>query len=48
VIVQLKEVGFEGFLIGEYFMKADEPHKECADFIERINQMEATLKHGIA
>lgn len=47
-IVQLKEVGFEGFLIGEYFMQADEPHKECADFIERINQMESTLKHGIA
>ncbi len=48
VIVQLKEVGFQGFLIGEYFMKADEPHKRCQTFIERINEMELTLKTGIA
>ena len=48
VILQLKEVGFQGFLIGEYFMKADEPHKRCEEFIERINSMEETLKNGIA
>lgn len=30
---QLKEAGFQGFLIGEHFMKQDEPHKACADFI---------------
>lgn len=48
VIVQLKQVGFEGFLVGEYFMMDDEPHKKCQDFIERVNDMEATLKFGIA
>ena len=48
VIVKLKEVGFQGFLIGEYFMKADEPHKRCKEFVERIEEMEATLKSGIA
>jgi len=48
VIVKLKEVGFQGFLIGEYFMKADEPHKRCANFITRIQEMEETLKNGIA
>jgi indole-3-glycerol phosphate synthase len=48
VIVQLKKVGFEGFLIGEYFMKDDEPHKKCQEFIDRVNDMEATLKYGIA
>ena len=47
-IVRLKEVGFEGFLIGEYFMANDVPQLACADFIERIQQMEDTLKHGIA
>lgn len=47
-IVRLREEGFRGFLIGEYFMKADEPHKRCQEFIERIEEMEATLKTGIA
>ncbi|GAB5554492.1 MAG: indole-3-glycerol phosphate synthase TrpC [Saprospiraceae bacterium] len=47
-IIQLKEVGFQGFLIGEYFMQADEPHRRCQEFIARVNDMEMTYKHGIA
>lgn len=32
----MKEEGFEGFLIGEYFMKHAEPHKACENFIREI------------
>ncbi len=42
-IIELKSVGFQGFLIGEYFMQADEPHKQCLDFIRRINKLEQEL-----
>ncbi len=35
-ISQLKEVGFNGFLIGETFMKTDNPGKACAKFIEQL------------
>ena len=35
-IVQLKEVGFQGFLIGEYFMKDENPGQKCQNFIESI------------
>jgi indole-3-glycerol phosphate synthase len=47
-IIQLKQVGFQGFLIGEYFMQADEPHRRCQEFIARVQDMEATYKTGIA
>jgi indole-3-glycerol phosphate synthase len=33
---QLKEAGFQGFLIGEHFMKHAEPHRACKDFIEKL------------
>ena len=35
-ILQLKSVGFQGFLIGEAFMKTQQPSKTCADFIEKL------------
>ena len=35
-ISQLKVVGFKGFLIGETFMKTDDPGKACAEFIEEL------------
>lgn len=34
----LKAQGFDGFLIGENFMKTENPGQSCADFIEKINK----------
>ena len=35
-IAQLKAVGFKGFLIGETFMKTEDPGKACAEFIANL------------
>lgn len=35
-IIELKEVGFQAFLIGENFMKADNPQEAILDFASRI------------
>ncbi|MEL6926125.1 MAG: indole-3-glycerol phosphate synthase TrpC, partial [Bacteroidota bacterium] len=37
-IVELKQVGFEGFLIGENFMKSANPGQACAEFIAAIDR----------
>jgi len=37
-IIRLKKHGFDGFLIGENFMKTDSPEKACIAFIEQINK----------
>lgn len=47
-IVELKRVGFQGFLIGEYFMKNANPHYTCAEFIKRVDALEDLLKNAIA
>lgn len=36
-ILMLKNAGFDGFLIGERFMKMQDPGKACQDFINDIN-----------
>ena len=33
----LKEIGYQGFLIGEYFMKQEKPAKACRKFIEKMH-----------
>ena len=40
-IVELKQSGFEGFLIGETFMKHSRPELACRRFITAIDQKEA-------
>lgn len=47
-IVKLKKVGYNGFLIGEYFMKTAEPAKTCREFIKRVKYIEETYKNAIA
>lgn len=38
-IILLHKIGFKGFLIGEMFMKNDNPGKTCKKFIKKINQI---------
>ena len=38
MIHNLKSKGFNGFLMGEYFMKASQPELECAKFISQLNE----------
>lgn len=47
-IIELKRAGFQGFLIGEYFMKGDHPWQRCREFIERVQRMEQMLDGAIA
>lgn len=35
-IAQLRVAGFKGFLIGETFMKTEDPGKACAEFIRKL------------
>jgi indole-3-glycerol phosphate synthase len=35
-IAQLRSAGFKGFLIGETFMKTEDPGKACAEFIQKF------------
>lgn len=46
-IVELKEVGYEGFLIGEYFMQNDDPAQQAREFIERIRRLESMSRNAI-
>lgn len=41
-VVDLKTHGYEGFLIGEQFMKESRPERACARFIEKLSQLEKT------
>ncbi|MBL0026137.1 MAG: indole-3-glycerol-phosphate synthase [Saprospiraceae bacterium] len=38
-VVELKRIGFNGFLIGENFMKTSEPANACKLFIQEVNQL---------
>jgi len=35
-IIYLRKYGYQGFLMGEHFMKHSRPEKACADFIHKI------------
>jgi indole-3-glycerol phosphate synthase len=39
-ILELKEYGYQGFLIGEYFMQQDDPAKACRELIEGFQKIE--------
>ncbi|MFW6290286.1 MAG: indole-3-glycerol phosphate synthase TrpC, partial [Mariniphaga sp.] len=38
-IVNLKKHGFQGFLMGESFMKTSRPHEACQLFIKKLNSL---------
>ncbi len=37
-IIYLKKAGFQGFLIGEHFMKTNDPAKSCLQFTESLTE----------
>ena len=37
-IIYLKKYGFQGFLMGEHFMKQSRPEKGCAEFISKLKE----------
>lgn len=42
-IVKLKEAGFQGFLIGESFMKTANPPLACASLIQEVQRLEGKM-----
>lgn len=38
ILLELRTLGYDGFLIGSYFMKHPEPGKACAEFIQQIHK----------
>ncbi|HQU59134.1 MAG: indole-3-glycerol phosphate synthase TrpC [Phaeodactylibacter sp.] len=47
-VVELRHAGFQGFLIGEHFMRHADPGKACQEFIRRIQHIEEILNNAIA
>lgn len=43
-LVTLREAGYQGFLIGEYFMQDAEPHRRAKAFIEQLRDLTTTPK----
>jgi indole-3-glycerol phosphate synthase len=41
LVVELQEYGYQGFLVGENFMKAGQPAQAAHTFILKVNQLKA-------
>lgn len=48
VVLQLKEAGFQGFLMGEHFMNSAVPHLAAQAFIQKLHQLEDYFQNAIA
>lgn len=48
VILALRRRGYQGFLIGTYFMRAEQPERKCADFIRRVEHLQRLIDGAIA
>ena len=42
-VIELQQAGFQGFLIGELFMKTAHPQKTCAEFVNNIYRLQKHL-----
>ncbi len=38
-VIHLRRLGYQGFLIGEYFMKQADPAKKCTQFIQTLQRL---------
>lgn len=47
-VVELRRAGFQGFLIGEYFMASADPARTCRSFIQHVDRIEELLEGAIA
>lgn len=47
-VVGLRRVGYRGFLMGEYFMRSDDPGELCREFIQRVNNIQNIMNGAIA
>lgn len=45
-IIEMRQAGFKGFLIGERFMRSANPEKTCRAFIEEVRRIEKNLVKG--
>jgi len=41
-VIRLKKAGFDGFLIGELFMRAVSPETACRNFIRNVRNLQTT------
>lgn len=46
-ILELRKAGFDGFLIGEAFMKTSDPALACREFIQEIELLEKEIKGSV-
>lgn len=46
-VLKLKQYGYQGFLIGESFMKTNNPGKACKEFIDQLNKSEKIKNYEI-
>lgn len=46
-IVELREYGYEGFLMGQNFMQHSVPEKACKEFIDELNEKMQKAKHKV-
>jgi len=40
-LIELKEAGYNGFLMGEFFMKHGRPEEACMSFIKEVKKLQA-------
>lgn len=46
-VVDLMAHGYEGFLIGEYFMQKGSPEKACSDFVRQLRLLKEKAGHTV-
>jgi len=42
-VIELMKFGYQGFLIGEYFMSHSRPGAACAEFIDKIKNLQKSI-----